>query len=210
MAILGLLFAIWGGSLALWWNLRTVRFAGFAIALVLVAVAAWPGRQADIALLRANYVRSLVSYEGTKYVWGGENRLGIDCSGLVRRGLIDASLGQGLKTANPGLIRQSFLMRWFDCSAHALQKEYRGQTHRLFASPSIQQIDPGILQPGDIAVTATGIHTLAYLGDQTWIEADPGAGRVIKVRASGENEWLKMPVDILRWRAFEIEDQSRH
>ena len=129
-------------------------------------------------------------YINAPYLWGGRTPFGIDCSGLVRRGLIDASFKEGVTTANPGLIRRSFLMRWFDCSARALQEEYREQTHRLFPVRSIQQLDHATLEPGDFAVTADGVHTLAYLGDKTWIEADPGVGRVIKVRAQAENAWI--------------------
>jgi NlpC/P60 family len=41
-------------------------------------------RQIGAETLRSTYLRSLYSYMGTTYVWGGENQLGIDCSGLVR------------------------------------------------------------------------------------------------------------------------------
>ena len=34
------------------------------------------------------------------------------------------------------------------------------------------------LRPGDLAVTTTGSHVLAYLADQRWIEADPDVARV--------------------------------
>ncbi|MFN2599036.1 MAG: NlpC/P60 family protein, partial [Pyrinomonadaceae bacterium] len=52
--------------------------------------------------MRRAYIASLESYEGTRYVWGGENSRGIDCSGLVRRGLINADFHEGVVTANPG------------------------------------------------------------------------------------------------------------
>jgi hypothetical protein len=203
MAIVGLLLGIWSGALVLWWERRTIRLVGLGLAVVVLALVAWPGRAYDVGQLRANYVKSLLAYEGTTYMWGGENRFGIDCSGLVRRGLIDASLRQGVKSANPGLIRQSFLMRWFDCSASALQDEYRMQTHRLFPARSIHDLDHSKLKAGDFAVTSSGVHTLAYLGDEIWIQADPGAGRVIKVRAAEDNGWLHMPIQVMRWRAFE-------
>jgi hypothetical protein len=44
--------------------------------------------------LRQNYIKALLGYEDVKYVWGGENSFGIDCSGLVRIALSDAMLWQ--------------------------------------------------------------------------------------------------------------------
>ena len=208
-AIVCLILFIWGATLVLWWRSKPVRIVALGVASVVILVIVWPGRLPNTARLRSNYVNSLVAYEGTKYVWGGENRLGIDCSGLVRRGLIDASLSEGMRTANSGLIRQSFLMRWFDCSARALGEEYRQQTRRLFTASSIQQLDHTKLEPGDFAVTVGGVHTLAYIGDKTWIEADPGPGRVVKIHATEENGWLKMPVDVMRWRTFEPPNDLR-
>jgi hypothetical protein len=34
------------------------------------------------------------------------------------------------------------------------------------------------LRPGDLAVTTSGSHVLAYLDDNRWIEADPDIMRV--------------------------------
>jgi cell wall-associated NlpC family hydrolase len=34
------------------------------------------------------------------------------------------------------------------------------------------------LRPGDLAVTTSGSHVLAYLGQNQWIEADPDIMRV--------------------------------
>ena len=200
---MALLFGVWAGALALWWQVKWIRVVCLATALLLLAIMVLPGRGIDSGKLRNAYVESLRRYEGTRYVWGGENMMGIDCSGLVRRGLIDAMLRQGAATANPSLIRQSFLMRWFDCSALAMQEGYRGQTFRLMSAPSIAKLDHNLLLPGDFAVTADGVHTLAYLGDSVWIEADPGAHRVIRVGTNEENGWLAVPVDIIRWRIFE-------
>ncbi len=35
-------------------------------------------------------------YQGVRYVWGGEGLLGIDCSGLVRKGLVWSQLNLGI------------------------------------------------------------------------------------------------------------------
>jgi cell wall-associated NlpC family hydrolase len=181
-----------------------LTLAGFAF-----LVGVLPGRTTDAAKLRARYVRSLSSYEGTRYVWGGENLLGIDCSGLVRRGLINASFTEGIVTANPGLIREAFALRWFDCSANALRQEYRHQTRRTLSVRSIRQLDHTKLQPGDFAITADGVHALAYLGNEVWIEADPAVGRVIKLRASEDSPWLNQQVEVMRWRVLEMREPKQ-
>lgn len=57
--------------------------------------------------------------------------------------------------------------------------------------------------PGDLAVTSNGIHIMAYLGDNRWIEADPGIRRVITVTVpANENNWFRIPVNIVRWKFF--------
>jgi hypothetical protein len=199
----GLCVLLWIGAVTLWWRRVGVRTLCFAVLAAVLTVVLWPSRVTDPAGLRAGYVESLAKYEGAPYLWGGENGLGIDCSGLVRRGLIDASLWQGLHTLNPGLVRQSMALRWFDCSAKALRDEFRGQTMRLFSAEGVHVVDHTRLQPGDFAVTAEGVHTLAYLGNHVWIEADPGAGQVIRLRASEDNPWLKTRVYLMRWRLLE-------
>ncbi len=41
---------------------------------------------------------------------------------------------------------------------------------------------------------------MAYLGANTWIEADPGVGRVISVAApSRDNGWFDGSMKIVRW-----------
>ena len=47
-----------------------------------------------------------------------------------------------------------------------------------------------------------GLHVLAYLGNNRWIEADPGEGRVIEVGPTemNENPWFQQAVVFVRWR----------
>ena len=106
-------------------------------------------------------------------------------------------------TLNGGEVRKAAEMWWHDSSARALRDGYRGWTTNVISAESINSLDHSVLRPGDIAVTANGVHVLAYTGDNVWIEADPGAGKVIKVAAPSEdNSWLKVPVQVLRWEWF--------
>lgn len=58
--------------------------------------------------------------------------------------------------------------------------------------------------PGDLAVTLSGIHVMAYLGDNTWIGADPGEGRVTQFTVPDKkNSYFATPMRIVRWTALE-------
>ena len=203
IAFVACLIGVWSGVLLLWRERPWVRVGCFGVFVSVAATALLPGRPANPENLRERFLRALTTYEGTAYVWGGENHLGIDCSGLVRRGLIDAELKEGVLSFNPVLVRQSFALRWNDCSAQALLDGHRSQTRRLLEAGNIHQLDYTLIRPGDFAVTADGVHVLAYLGDETWIEADPEIGKVVRVHASGDNKWLFASVVILRWRSLE-------
>jgi NlpC/P60 family len=163
LAIAILIVAIWVGIFYLWWRRVAIRIVAITISLLLLLVAVAPDRPVNIAALRSEYIQQLHTYTGTPYVWGGENRLGIDCSGLVRQGLIRANLQQGIVTLNPTLVRRGLAMWWFDLSAMALRDGDRGWTYRLFQSPSINQIDLTKLLPGDLATTIDGQHILSLI-----------------------------------------------
>ncbi len=200
-ATLLLLISVWTGGLYFGWQRLPVRIVMLAIASFVSLLLILPARPVDTTSLRAEYLRAMQGYEGTPYVWGGENRFGIDCSGLVREGLIQANFQQGITTFNPALMRQGLAMWWFDLSAKALRDGERGWTSRLFEAESINQIDRTKLLPGDLAATTDGVHILAYIGDKNWIEADPGLLRVMTVSIPARvNNWFKVPVYILRWR----------
>jgi hypothetical protein len=159
-----------------------------------------PGRNCEPQKLCDAYLLSLRSYEGTRYLWGGENKFGIDCSGLVRAGLIKANFQQGLLTLNPRLVRFSISLWWHDCSAMALGEEYRRQTKHVLLAPTINTLGEAQILPGDIAVTKSGVHVLAYLGNSEWIEADPEFKKVVIVTVPAlKNPWFQEPVNIMRW-----------
>lgn len=206
LPLLGVL-GLWGGALCLFWGRKWVRAVCLGLVLTVGAVFVLPGRPPDAGAMRREYVRCLRFYRGTLYMWGGGNRLGIDCSGLVQRALIDAAVEQGVATGNPQLIRRGFALWWNDSSARELGEGYRGRTHPLAQVHSLNAADYAQLLPGDFAVTEGGGHTLAYLGDQTWIEADPSAlvgDKVITVHVPDKkNAWFDMPMRLMRWREFE-------
>ena len=201
LAIVLLIAAIWLGILYLWWRRLAVKITAAIISIFLLLFVISPNRSVNTEALRSEYIHQLHTYTGTPYVWGGENRMGIDCSGLVREGLIQANLQQGITTLNPTLVRQGLAMWWFDLSALALRDGERGWTKRLFKAESINKIDLTKLLPGDLAATVDGQHMLAYIGQNQWIEADPGYHKVMVVKVPDlANIWFGVPVYTLRWQ----------
>lgn len=200
IAIVAGMVAIWGGALILFWRLLAVRALALLTALVPVILLFLPERPHDPTALRTAYLSALKSYQGTVYVWGGETRTGIDCSGLVRQGLIDATISEGLRTGNGTLLREGARLWWHDCSARAISEEYRGYSRRLAEAKSLNEADYSTIQPGDVAVTGSGSHILAYLGDKTWIQADPKAWKVVTTTAPSNDGWFIQDATILRWR----------
>lgn len=162
-----------------------------------------PGRSEDGEALRRSYVKHLRGFEGTRYVWGGENARGIDCSGLVRQGLVRANLERGFVSLNPRLVRRGLEMMWYDCSAKALSERYRGWTVVTGAGDSINVLSRDGLKAGDLAVTKDGVHVLAYAGAGDWIQASPGEGRVLSLPSPSSNSWYEVPVVTLRWTQLE-------
>lgn len=201
LAVLCLFFGQLVGGIALFWRRKPIRYGIMALTVILLLPLALPGRAADPARLRAAYIESLKPYDGTTYIWGGENRVGIDCSGLVRRGFICAVLKQGLAEFNGTLIRKACSLWWYDASAEAMRDEYRGESVVLFEAPDLNSLDHSRLLPGDFAVTRNGVHTLVYIGQNRWMQADPGRGRAqyeqIPVKDAG---WFTTPVYLLRWQ----------
>lgn len=192
--IAGLVYFLWRQTIGRW-GLITI-IAGFSLFLLL------PGDRAAGKNLQPQYLAMLRSYEGSPYVWGGENHLGIDCSGLVREGLIQANLHYGFQTGNPALIRKGLEMWWFDAGADALLREYRDYAEQQFEAVSLNELDHTKVLPGDMAAKTDGEHILAYLGDRQWIAADPNLNKVVIATVPTANPWFHTAVTLLRWRQF--------
>ena len=187
-------------SVFLAWSTKWLRLIVLVVTASGLLLISLPGRPYDGPRLRRSYISSLTSYGGARYHWGGEGRFGIDCSGLIRRGIIDAHLKVGMATLNPYLLRRGLYYWWHDSTAKQIGQSYLGMTSFIGEFPSIDGLDHSSIQPGDIAVTSSGIHVLAYAGGLRWVEADPIPNRVITVDApSRSNPWFNQPVRIMRW-----------
>lgn len=194
----GGLVSAWLALIVLTWPQKMIRWTLIGVSIAAPVWIALPiGADYDRLLLRQRYVAELEKLEGVDYFWGGENRFGIDCSGLPRHALRRACRNFG---ENPHLLRIA-LHNWaFDRSAKALGEEHEGETRFLFSADRIDQMDHSELLPGDLAITASGIHAMCYLGDHRWIEADPGADEVIVVDARDTDiHWFQTEVNLVRW-----------
>ena len=177
------LIALWilaGVSLAsvLWrrkvW--RTLLLLAVALASAFVIL---PARdRIDTSRLRERFVYQLETYDGVRYIYGGENHRGIDCSGLVRAAMVRALVDEGIRSLNPGLIRAAFTLWWRDTNAIQLGKGGQGLTLPIGGGLPVPMRAARNLRRGDLAVTMSGSHVLGYLDADRWIEADPDVGGV--------------------------------
>lgn len=195
-----------GGSvvLSLLWLSRDaplVFLPFYLLSALLITVAARaPSRTGGAESLRSSYVGELVAYENTPYFWGGESRSGIDCSGLIRRALIDAMVKRALFYGDLALLRSAADLWWNDASAFTIGEGYGGRTLKVAQCDSLNSLDHSLLFPGDVAVTDDGAHTMAYLGDGKWVGADPSEGRVVLFSVpERDSAWFKCPMNIVRW-----------
>jgi hypothetical protein len=198
-----LLILTWIGALVFWWRKRLLRAVLIVAAAIPILALCLPGRIPELDAIEEDYARALRSYLGVRYVWGGENHLGIDCSGLVRKALFWGLVSNGIRSLNGEPLRRAFEIWWYDASALALRNSYRGWTTELFRHENINTADPAQLKMGDLAVTTDGVHALVYLGNNVWIEADPDEKRVIEVSLPTQNPWFETPVVFLRWKWLE-------
>ena len=190
--------------LSLVWKRKWMRGVSMLMIFGVVAFLLLPIRPYDRDQGVARYKSALARYEQTPYVWGGETRNGIDCSGLPRAALRNALVQEGVRTLNGGLVRAAALHWWFDASARALADGYRDYMLPLSIEGRIRDLDYSELLPGDVAITESGVHCLVYFENNLWIQADPEKGKVAfsDGRVSG-NAWLNAPVRVYRWRELQ-------
>ena len=199
LMVVTLLATLVGWGIALRKKPRWCAILIFVALLPVLFLALPSGVNANPKDLGAAYAQSLQRYLGTQYWWGGETALGIDCSGLVRAGMMDACLQEGVRTWNAGLCRHALDLWWHDETAKALGQGYRNLTTHVADAASLNALDPSVVQVGDLAVAGDGVHILAYLGNSRWIQADPEAGKVIIEAVPSKNPWMKGAVKIVRW-----------
>lgn len=192
------------GSLVFSWGRKAVFAGVLAVYLALGLFLLLPGRPLAPAELRRAYAEKLLSFEGVPYVWGGETPWGLDCSGLIRRAMDEVLVKEGLKTGNPWAVREGLRLWWEDTTAKEMGRGYAGRMVKVTTCQTLNGLDPAGLQPGDIAVTTSGGHVLAYAGDRLWVAADPWEHRVTRFHTPGErNAYFSCPMDIMRWKLLE-------
>lgn len=205
---IGILFvaaALIAGGLVFANRHKRVFFSATAILASIALFLNLPGRPFSKASLEQRYLADMASFDGAPYVWGGESRQGIDCSGLLRRSWQDALLKEGLLTLNPALVRAALDLWWNDTTAQQIGQGYGGRTTPVTKCPSLNTLNHSLLQPGDMAVTASGGHMLGYLGDNKWIEADPLALKVLTFSVPEKTSaWFTTPMTIVRWRPLSL------
>ena len=190
------------GAVIVSWSKPMIRWSLLGLYAGAILFLAYPfHRPVDRPSLQSRYCASLKSYMGCRYVWGGQGYFGIDCSGFVQKGMMDALAVGGVTSLNPALLRESLSLYWHRTTAKVIGEGFAGRTVPVTTCTSLNALDYSLVQPGDMAVTAGGDHVMAYLGDRTWIAADPGVGKVTTFTIPDQkNAYFFTPMRIVRWK----------
>lgn len=194
----------WSAGLGFVWRRKSWRMVLLALPVLAAVPFCLPGKPLEPEKLRDRYIAAMERMKGSRYVWGGESRWGIDCSGLPRRALRDALWETGVENGNGAAFREWARQWWFDTSAKAMGENYRGFTRPLGVSGKLRDLDFNKLSPGDLAVTADGRHVMVYLRGGNWIQSDPLAAKVIVGHGlRDEISWFNSLVTMHRWMVLE-------
>ena len=185
-------------GLYLFLNFRRYFYV-YIIVVTLPLLANFNRSKIDPIELKILYISQLRSFVGTSYVWGGENFLGIDCSGLPRKSMINALWKYGPFHFNGVAIQKALYFWWHDASALELIGGYSGNT---IVYSDVFVINDGNLNalPGDMAITKGGIHVMVYLDKSQIIQAEPDRGNVvIDQLPEGGSPWYNEKVKLVCW-----------
>jgi hypothetical protein len=189
------LVAVWAAGLGFVWRWKFLRVGILALPVLAVIPFLLPAKSLPAEGLREDYLSAMREMRGAAYVWGGESHRGTDCSGLPRRALRDALWAEGWENSNGAAFREWARQWWFDTSAKALGENYRGFTRPIGVRGKLRDLDLTRLTPGDLGITADGRHVMVYLGNNDWIQADPGPFKVtIGDPAIDPNPWFDSDV----------------
>ena len=202
----GLSGALMLGFLWLTWQRRWMRWSLLGLLALAACFVALPGRITyDRPALRQAIADAGARYEGVRYFRGGESYLGVDDSGLIRRAAIEGTFCHGVRTLNPWLVRNAVAFWWDDRSASEMGAGAGGMARKVAEAKSLLSWNDKNLHPGDFAITADGVHALLYLGEHVWVEADPTAKKVLRLRVGRDRtNWFETPVNVLRWRYLDL------
>ena len=184
------------------WRIIWVRAGLIAIMMFFAVFLILPIGEVEGQISGESYSTELKKYENTNYVWGGENFIGIDCSGLIRRPLIDLTLRESVKRINPSMLRYGLSLWYNDASARYMATGYDNRIEKLYENLTINDLKNKIVNLGDIAITVNGVHVLAYIGNNEWIQSDPTDMKVTINKSSANSPWFNQPVNIYRFRCI--------
>jgi len=198
------LAATWTAALLFCWKWKLRRNLLLVLPFLAALPFCLPAKPINPGKLRDRYIAAMGRMEGTPYLWGGESRRGVDCSGLPRLALRDALLEEAWQNANGTAFREWACQWWFDTSAKALGANYRNFTRPLGSRGKLSDLDTKNLSRGDLAVTADGRHVMVYYGNGKWIQADPMTFKVTIAPADPQkNPWFASMASMHRWTLLE-------
>jgi hypothetical protein len=142
-----------------------------------------------VPINQKTFIQHVQSYENVPFVWGGENSFGLDCSGLIRQSLLKTYLSQYR-------IGSAFQIWFIDCPAKHLSTKYSNILREYKKAVLIKNVTNLNIPLGTLAVTTTGNHVLAYVGNNSWAQASPDDMKVTIKNYSENDPWFLKKVNM--------------